>query len=49
MEDSSFLNDIVLDYKNGIAFISDAGGVGGLIMVNVETGEMVRYSGLYLI
>ena len=44
----TFLNDIVVDYKKGIAYITDTGGDnGGLIMVNTQTGYMARYEGKF--
>jgi sugar lactone lactonase YvrE len=42
----SFLNDIVIDVQNGYAYMTDAGGDGGLIVVDLkETSVMRRFEG----
>eukprot|EP00009_Paramoeba_aestuarina_P012346 CAMPEP_0201528030 /NCGR_PEP_ID=MMETSP0161_2-20130828/37134_1 /ASSEMBLY_ACC=CAM_ASM_000251 /TAXON_ID=180227 /ORGANISM="Neoparamoeba aestuarina, Strain SoJaBio B1-5/56/2" /LENGTH=369 /DNA_ID=CAMNT_0047929135 /DNA_START=165 /DNA_END=1271 /DNA_ORIENTATION=- len=46
IENQTFINDIVVDYKQGICYISDSGpATGGLIVVNINTGFMARYEG----
>ena len=42
---SSFLNDIVVDDTAGVAYLSDSGDGGGLIVYNYLTGESRRYVG----
>lgn len=42
----SFLNDIVLDEVNNVAYFSDAWGAGALITLDVTNGVSRRYSGL---
>jgi len=39
---TSFLNDIVIDVKNRIAYITDAGGEGGLLMVDLKQENAMR-------
>jgi Major royal jelly protein len=41
---SSFLNDLVLDVTNGYAYISDAGGPGGIIVYSRSTNTARRFS-----
>ena len=42
---NSFVNDIVIDEKKQIAYLTDAWGLGGLIIYNYQLGTSRRYSG----
>jgi len=41
---SSFLNDLVLDQENGMAFISDTGGNGGIVVYDLESDSSWRFT-----
>lgn len=43
---NSFLNDIVLDEVNRVAYFTDSWGAGGLITLDVKNGVSRRYAGL---
>eukprot|EP00428_Durinskia_dybowskii_P077932 CAMPEP_0170357570 /NCGR_PEP_ID=MMETSP0117_2-20130122/1778_1 /TAXON_ID=400756 /ORGANISM="Durinskia baltica, Strain CSIRO CS-38" /LENGTH=322 /DNA_ID=CAMNT_0010611747 /DNA_START=295 /DNA_END=1264 /DNA_ORIENTATION=- len=42
--DVSFVNDIVLDESRDLAYLSDAGGAGGIIVYDHSAGTSRRYS-----
>lgn len=42
---SSFLNDIVLDVVNRVAYISDTGAVGGIVVYDFDTNSARRWGG----
>lgn len=42
---TSFVNDIVLDESRDIAYLTDAGGNGGIIVYNHQEGTSRRYTG----
>ena len=42
---SSFLNDIVLDTVNGVAYISDTGNVGGIVVYDFKSNSARRFGG----
>jgi hypothetical protein len=44
--DVSFVNDIVLDESRDLAYLSDAGGNGGIIVYNHKEGTSRRYSSI---
>mmetsp|Transcript_26972 Transcript_26972/g.45491 ORF Transcript_26972/g.45491 Transcript_26972/m.45491 type:complete len:422 (-) Transcript_26972:227-1492(-) len=43
--DGSYVNDIVLDEKRGLAYLSDAWGEGGIIVYDAVAGTSKRFTG----
>ncbi len=42
---SSFLNDLAVDEVNGVAYISDTGAVGGIVVYDYASNSARRWAG----